>query len=143
MTTAKTVRVGQMPGKINEYAVSVGQTVASVLALAGLNASGKQINIDGRTGSASETITAGTNLILLTEQVKGNSDAKTVRVGQMPGKINEYAVRVGDTVASVLTLAGLSASGKQINIDGRVGKASETITAGTNLILLTEQVKGN
>jgi hypothetical protein len=143
MTQAQTtVRVGQMPGRINDYAVAVGTSVAEVLRIAGLSASGKEIKIDGVVSNANATISATTNLILLSEQVKGNS-VKTVRVGQMPGRINDYAVNVGDTVASVLALAGLNPKGKEIKIDGVVSNASATITPTTNLILLSEQVKGN
>jgi cellobiose-specific phosphotransferase system component IIB len=142
MSNVKTVRVGSMPGAINEFAVNVGDTIASVLSLAGLSATGKEIKVDGVTKSASDVITASTNLVLLTAQVKGNS-VKTVRVGSMPGAINEFAVNVGDTIASVLTLAGLSAAGKEIKVDGVTKSASDVITASTNLVLLTAQVKGN
>jgi biotin carboxyl carrier protein len=140
--SAKTVRVGMMPGQINEYAVNVGDTIASVLSLAGLNATGYEVKVDGATTSTSAVVTSSTALILLTKQVKGNS-VKTVRVGKMPGQINEYAVNVGDSIKSVLTLAGLSAAGYEIKVDGATSSDSATVTSSTALILLTKQVKGN
>jgi sulfur carrier protein ThiS len=69
---------------------------------------------------------------------------KTVRVGIMPGKIEEYAVEEGMTISQVLELAGLSAEGYDVKVDGaKVNPAFATITSGTNLILLVKQLKGN
>lgn len=69
---------------------------------------------------------------------------KTVRVGMMPGRINEFAVEEGATVASVLELAELNPAGYDVKVDGtKVDPTSAPITSGTNLILLAKQVKGN
>ena len=69
---------------------------------------------------------------------------KTVRVAIMPGNIWEYAVLEGITISKVLELAGLSAEGYDVKVDGaKVNPADATITSGTNLILLVKQLKGN
>ena len=143
----KTVRVGMMPGRINEYAVEVGQSIADVIALAELDATGYDVKVDGEkvTDLHSTVVTEGTNLILLAKQVKGNGNVKTVRVGVMPGRINEFAVEVGQSIASVLELAELDANGYEVKIDGqKVTDLENTyVTQATNLILLAKQVKGN
>lgn len=68
------VKVGIMPGRLQEVAVSVGTTVGDVIALAlpDTSTSGYEIKMDGNTVTLSTQITAATNLILLTQMVKGN-----------------------------------------------------------------------
>lgn len=143
----KTVRVGQMPGQINEYAVEEGTTIKALIALAGLNTQGFEVKVDGRsvTNLDAEKVTSSTNLVILAKQVKGNADIKTVRVGQMPGQINEYAVEVGTSIAKLVELAGLSSTGFEVKVDGQtVSNLSGTfVTASTNLVILAKQVKGN
>jgi len=70
---------------------------------------------------------------------------KTIRVGQMPGKISEYVVEVGASIAQVIELAGLSAQGFDVKVDGNaVTDLNGTyVTQNTNLIILAKQVKGN
>lgn len=70
---------------------------------------------------------------------------KTLRVGIMPGRISEYAVAEGTTIAEVLELAGLDSSGYDVKVDGEkvTDVNTATVTSSTNLILLVKQVKGN
>lgn len=140
----KVIRVGMMPGRINEFAVEIGSTVADVLELAELNPSGYDVKIDGeKVEDLSTQITERTSLILLAKQVKGNVE-KTIRVGMMPGRINEYAVEVGTPIREVLELAELNPQGYDVKVDGeKVEDLSTPITDRTSLILLAKQVKGN
>lgn len=69
---------------------------------------------------------------------------KVIRVGMMPGRIEEYAVEVGTPISEVLAMAGLDPAGYDVKIDGvKVDNLSSPITESTNLILLAKQVKGN
>jgi len=69
---------------------------------------------------------------------------KTIRVGVMPGRINEYAVEVGTSVTEVLEMAGLNPSGYDVKMDGeKVNPQEAFVNEDTNLILLAKQVKGN
>ncbi len=70
---------------------------------------------------------------------------KTVRVGMMPGRIEEFAVEVGTSIDEVLNMANLCPAGYDVKVDGaKVEDLSSTfITEGTNLILLAKQIKGN
>jgi|GEM_PF-3464814 len=141
----KVIRVGMMPGRIEEYAVEVGTPISEVLAMAGLDPTGYDVKVDGIkiTELSQNNVDESTNLILLAKQVKGNSD-KTVRVGMMPGRIEEYAVEVGSTVAEVLQLANLDPTGYDVKVDGiKITDFNTPVTQSTNLILLAKQVKGN
>lgn len=153
----KTVRVGQMPGQINEYGVEVGTSIANLLEIAGLNASGFDVKVDGNkvTDLQGTSVTDSTNLVILAKQVKGNYNistaptqatygTKTVRVGQMPGQINEYAVEVGTPISALFELAGLSPNGYDVKVDGnKITDFNQQVTSATNLVILAKQVKGN
>ena len=138
---AKTVRVGVMPGRINEFAVEVGTSVADVIALAELNTDGYEVKVDGEKVDASTAvITEGTNLVLLTKMVKGNS---IVRIGKMPGRINEFTLGADVSIAEALQIAELDASGYDVKVDGeKVDNLNQPI-GSASLILLAKQVKGN
>lgn len=138
----KVIRVGVMPGRINEFVVEEGVTLASLLELAGLDASGFDVKVDGTKVTDLNTVVDGANLVLLAKQVKGNANG-LVRIGVMPGRINEYAVEEGQTVGQALELAGLDPTGFDVKVDGVKVDLYYTITPATNLILLAKQVKGN
>ena len=140
----KTVRVGMMPGRIEEFVVEAGTPISNLLEMAGLNASGFDVKVDGvKVENLNSPITASTNLILLVKQIKGNAE-KTVRVGMMPGRISEFAVSTDNTIADVLAIADLNSSGFDVKVDGvKIDNLSTKITSSTNLILLVKQIKGN
>ncbi len=70
---------------------------------------------------------------------------KTVRVGMMPGRIEEFALEVGTNIGDVLNIANIDPTGYDVKVDGvKVENFGSTvITENTNLILLAKQVKGN
>lgn len=142
--TVKEVRVGQMPGQINTYAVAVGTPISELLEMAGLSASGFDVKVDSvKVDPATATVTSTTNLVLLAKQIKGNG-VKEVRVGQMPGQINTFAVEEGTSIAALLELAGLSATGFDVKVDSvKVDPTEAVVTSSTNLVLLAKQIKGN
>lgn len=140
----KVVRVGMMPGRIEEFAVEVGTPIKEVLDMAGLAPAGYDVKVDGtKTEDLSFPITESTNLILLAKQVKGNAD-KVVRIGVMPGRISEYAIEIGTPVSKVIEMAELDSNGYDVKVDGtKITDLSVPVTEATNLILLAKQVKGN
>lgn len=141
MTNAKTVRVGQMPGAINEFAVEVGSPISALLTLAGLNTQGFEVKVDGvKVTDFSQPVTESTNLVILSKMVKGNG---VVRIGQMPGAINEFALEDTATFAEALALAGLNPSGFEVKADGSKVTDLNSKVGGTNLIILSKMVKGN
>lgn len=68
----RTIKVGQMPGRITEFAVDSTQTFAEVIALAGLDSTGYEVKADGRKITDLNEQVGSTNLVLLAKQVKGN-----------------------------------------------------------------------
>lgn len=141
----KTVKVGMMPGRINEFVIEVGSSIGDVLRLAELNPAGYDVKIDGNKVEDFESakITSTTNLILLARQVKGNAE-KTVKVGMMPGRINEFVVETGTSIADLLAMAELNPTGYDVKVDGaKIEDFSTPVTPTTNLVLLAKQVKGN
>lgn len=140
--TTSTIKVGQMPGRINEYAVETTATFADVIALAGLDATGYEVKADGTKVTDLNAPVGTTNLVLLAKQVKGNADV-LVKVGQMPGRINEYSVDSTTSIADVIALAELDPTGYEVKVDGvKVTDLSAPI-GSANLVLLAKQVKGN
>lgn len=136
------VKVGKMPGRINEVVVAEGTTVRELLSLAELDSTGYDIKVDGETASLDNVINESTNLVLLAKQVKGNAGG-VVKVGKMPGRIEEYAVTPGQTISDVLSMAGLDSQGYEIKVDGEIGTLDSVVSESTNLILLAKLVKGN
>lgn len=138
----KVLRVGKMPGRITEVVVEVGTSIKDVLELVELDATGFEIKVDGNTATLDTKVTEDTNLVILAQQVKGNSE-KIVRVGKMPGRIQEILVQPGMKVREVLAMAELDPTGFEIKVDGQQSSLDATVTENTNLIILAAQVKGN
>ena len=67
---------------------------------------------------------------------------KVLRVGKMPGRITEVVVNTGTTIADVLEVAGLDATGFSIKVDGQESSLDAKVTESTNLVILAAQVKG-
>ena len=67
----KVLRVGKMPGRITEVVVNTGTTIADVLEVAGLDAQGYSIKVDGQASSLDTKVTESTNLVILAQEVKG------------------------------------------------------------------------
>jgi hypothetical protein len=136
----KLVKVGVMPGRISEVVVEIGSTVAQVLAIAEVNADGYEIKVDGVVASLDTKVTESTNLVLLTKQIKGNA---LVKVGVMPGRVNEVYVEDSATVAQILAVAEVNADGYEVKVDGVKVTDFNTVAGTAGLILLTKQIKGN
>lgn len=134
------IKVGKMPGRIQELVVSQEMKISEVLEIAELDAEGYDIKADGEKVNMDD-VANGYNTILLVKQVKGNQE-KIVKVGKMPGRITELAVDSGMTVLDLLTLAELDAEGYDIKADGEKVSLDAEVN-GFNTVLLVKQVKGN
>ena len=141
--SVKTVRVGVMPGRINEFAVETGTPLSDLLALAELTTDGFDVKVDGeKVTDLSTPVTEATNLVILARQIKGNA-AHTIRVGVMPGRINEFAVDSESSIGEVLALAELDPAGYDVKADGEKVTDLSAPVGAANLIILARQVKGN
>lgn len=138
----KTVKVGQMPGRLEEYSFEDNTSIAQAIEVAGLNASGFEVRVGGTVITDLNTVVTNGSTILLVKQIKGNAPI-TVKVGQMPGRLNEFVVEANTSVAEVLNMAGLNPSGFEIRIAGAVVNADALVTTDGATILLVKQIKGN
>lgn len=68
----KTIKIGMMPGQINEFAVEENATIFNALAVAGLEHEGYDVKVDSNTVSDLNTPVGNASYILLVKQVKGN-----------------------------------------------------------------------
>lgn len=68
---------------------------------------------------------------------------KIIKVGIMPGKLQEIAVTSSTTVQEALDFAGINPDGYEVKLDGtKVTDFSQQI-GYANLVLLSKMVKGN
>lgn len=134
------VKIGVMPGILNEYALPQETTVTEALALANLSADGFEVKADGTTVTDFNTPIGSANVILLTKKVKGNN---SVKIGVMPGILNEYALEQDTSVADALQMANLSPDGYEVKADGTTVTDFNQPIGSANVILLTKKVKGN
>lgn len=66
----------------------------------------------------------------------------TLKIGNFPGELKEFAVEKGTTVADALAMASISVGAEQeIKLDGEVVGASDPLESG-NLLLVTKRLKG-
>ena len=138
------VKIGTVPGAINEYALESGCTVAQALELANVTPTGYDFRLDGVVVTMTTVIGDGAQLLVGAKQIKGNYGEEVIlKVGVVPGAINEFAVEEGSTVAEVLTLANLSATGFDIRLDGAVVTVEDFIEEDSKLLVLAKQIKGN
>ena len=133
------VKVGKMPGRVGEYALNSGATVREALVIAELDNQGFEIKVNGAPATLDTVLNNGDN-VLLVQMVKGNMPI--VKVGKMPGRVEEYAVNEGATVAEVLELAELDSTGYEIKVNGAPANFSTVLREGDN-VLLVQLVKGN
>lgn len=138
----RTIRVGVMPGRINEFVVDDSTTIAELLTLAELDPSGYEVKVDGTKYTDLNRPVGTANLVLLAKLVKGNAE-RTVRVGVMPGRINEYVVDDSTSIGELLTLAELDPSGYEVKVDGTKYTDLSRPVGTANLVLLAKLVKGN
>lgn len=132
-------KIGVMPGRITEFALEEGVSLSDALTLAELDRNGYEVRINGTTVTGESTLN-GDGTILLVKQIKGNAN---VKIGVMPGRINEYAVNDGTTVAEALGLAELSNTGYEVRVNGTTVTDMDTPITSDGTILLVKQIKGN
>ncbi len=65
-----------------------------------------------------------------------------VRIGAMPGRINDYVLESGTTVKGALEVAELSSAGYQIKVNSE-NATEDTVLNDGDLVLLVKQIKGN
>jgi hypothetical protein len=107
-----------------------------------VNPEGYEVKADGVKVTDFETQVGTTQLVLLAKQVKGNVDV-TVKVGVMPGRVQEFAVSSETTFSELFTIAEVNPDGYEVKADGvKITDFSQAVGTAS-LVLLAKQVKGN
>lgn len=65
------------------------------------------------------------------------------KIGMLPGKIEEFNLIDGTTVAEALEMANLDDSGYEIRVDSNVKDASYVLTESDKVVLLVKKIKSN
>lgn len=133
------VKVGVMPGKLEEIVVESGTKVKEIFALANIDIAGYETRLDGVVVDADKPVFNGALLIAM-KRIKGNADV--IKVGIMPGKLTEIVVNDGTTAKEAFQLADLDVSGYEIRLDGTLIKEDDIVDNG-NLLIGAKRIKGN
>lgn len=67
----------------------------------------------------------------------------TVRVGRIPGRINEIVLNGGRTVGTALEGAELNAEGGEVRLNGRIVTDPNTAVAQGDTVLVVRRIRGN
>ena len=135
----KTLKVGQMPGRLVEVAIQEGMTAREIFNLAEVEISNHEIRLDGEKISLDTNINGG-NLLVAMKMIKGN--ASVIKVGQMPGKLVEVTYQEGQRAIELFGLAGVELANHEIRLDGNKISADDRIEGG-NLLVAMKMIKGN
>ena len=124
------VKVGVMPGKLEEVVVESGTKVKEIFALANIDITGYETRLDGVVVDADKPVFNGALLVAM-KKIKGNA---TLKVGVMPGKLTEIAVLDGTNAKDAFALAEIDTSGYELRLDGVVIDEDTDVSRGSLLI---------
>lgn len=133
------VKVGVMPGKLEEVIVESGTKVKEIFALANIDITGYETRLDGVVVDEDKPVFNGALLVAM-KKIKGNADV--IKVGIMPGKLTEIAINDDTTAEEAFELADIDVSGYEIRLDGTVIEEN-CIVNGGNLLVAMKKIKGN
>lgn len=134
-----TIKVGVMPGRLQEVVVEEGAKASEIFAIAGVDYANHEIRLDGNKVDENTVITSG-NLLVAMKMIKGNMP--TIKVGVMPGRLQEVVYTEGDIAGDVLRSAGVDYANHEIRLDGNKIDANTQLTSG-NLLVAMKMIKGN
>ena len=133
------IKICMFPGESREFTAENNASVAQIIELAALNASGYEVRVNGATATTATALNDG-DRILLVKQVKGN--VKSVSTCVFPGEARSWNVEDGATIQEVITLAAINVSGYEVRVNGAASTLASTVNDGDR-ILFVKQVKGN
>lgn len=134
-----TIKVGVMPGKLQEVVVGEGLSAREIFDLAGVIVSNHEVRLDGEVIDIDDDLQGG-RLLVAMKQIKGNM--ATIKVGNMPGKLSELQITGNETARELFELAGVTISNHEIRLDGNVISENTYVNNG-RLLVSMKQIKGN
>lgn len=136
-----TIKVGVLPGQVQEIAYEGELTAGELLDMASLNAEGYDIRLDGSNVDEDTVIDESARVLVLVKRIKGNMH--TIKVGVLPGAVQEFALEDEMTVEEVLDMAGLDSTGYDIRLDGSTVELDDTVGNEASVLVLVKKIKGN
>ena len=134
-----TLKVGVMPGRLQEVVVEHKTSARRIFEIAGVEISNHEVRLDGEKIDLDMAVENG-KLLVAMKMIKGN--ASTIKVGVMPGKLQEVVYEEGTTAKELLDMAGVEVSNHEIRLDGNKIGLDEEINGG-NLLVAMKMIKGN
>lgn len=133
------VRIGKLPGKIQEVALNGDRTVATALATAHLDPTGFEVRVQGRPADPTTQLHEG-DIVLLVRKIKGNSlpGVVMVQVGRVPGPgLETVALEEGKvTVAAALEAAGIYlAPGEVVYVGDEPATSATPVADGATIVV--------
>ena len=133
------VKVGVMPGKLEEVVVESGTKVKEIFALANIDIAGYETRLDGVAVDADKPVFNGSLLVAM-KRIKGNADV--IKVGIMPGKLTEMVIQPGTTAFEAFDMAEIDVTGYELRLDGEKIDGDCAVNGGSLLIGM-KRIKGN
>ena len=134
-----TLKVGVMPGRLQEVVVENKTSARRIFEIAGVEISNHEVRLDGEKIDLDMAVENG-KLLVAMKMIKGN--ASTIKVGVMPGRLQEVVYEEGTTARELLDMAGVEVSNHEIRLDGNKIGLDEEINGG-NLLVAMKMIKGN
>ena len=134
-----TLKVGVMPGRLQEVVVEHKTSARRIFEIAGVEISNHEVRLDGEKIDLDMAVENG-KLLVAMKMIKGN--ASTIKVGVMPGRLQEVVYEEGTTARELLEMAGVEVSNHEIRLDGNKIGLDEEINGG-NLLVAMKMIKGN
>ena len=134
-----TIKVGVMPGKLQEVVVDGELTAKEIFELAEVDYEGHEIRLDGNRINIDEKVNNG-NLLVAMKMIKGN--ANIIKVGIMPGKLQEVEFTPGEIARHIFEKVEIDTNNMEIRLDGNKIDIDTRIENG-NLLVAMKMIKGN
>ena len=134
-----TIKVGAMPGKLQEVVVDGELTAKEIFELAEVDYEGHEIRLDGNRINIDEKVNNG-NLLVAMKMIKGN--ANIIKVGIMPGKLQEIEFTPGEIARHIFEKVEIDTNNMEIRLDGNKIDIDTRIENG-NLLVAMKMIKGN
>ena len=133
------IKVGMMPGRLVEVEVNEGLTAREIFARANVELSNHEVRLDGDKIELDTVINNG-GLLVAMKMIKGN--AKTIKVGIMPGRLEVVEYEEGMRAYEIFEKANVSVSNHEIRLDGETITLDKAIENGSLLVAM-KMIKGN
>ena len=134
-----TIKVGVMPGKLQEVVVDGELTAKEIFELAEVDYEGHEIRLDGNRINIDEKVNNG-NLLVAMKMIKGN--ANIIKVGIMPGKLQEIEFTPGEIARHIFEKVEIDTNNMEIRLDGNKIDIDTRVENG-NLLVAMKMIKGN